>query len=187
MLLFELGIVSSMLAFPFIIPFISLVQDFLISELKVNNNIFLVGAVVFFGQTFSLILYYISMELQKKNKVIKKVEDIILVNTFEIDSSTNQQLIKNSTKYANLYIILTCVLEFFLYVLMVIFLSNVELELIYCEVFICNFCGLEVNTKKMIEARYTVEGEIEKKALQDLEQKTNLEKKNSINDDDKIY
>ena len=69
------------------------------------------------------------MELQKKNKVIKKVEDIILVNTFEIDSSTNQQLIKNSTKYANLYIILTCVLEFFLYVLMVIFLSNVELEL----------------------------------------------------------
>ena len=59
MLLFELGIVSSMLAFPFIISFISLVQDFLISELKVNNNIFLVGAVVFFGQTFSLILYYI--------------------------------------------------------------------------------------------------------------------------------
>ena len=39
----------------------------------------------------------------------------------------------------------------------------------------------------MIEARYTVEGEIEKKALQDLEQKTELEKKNSINDDDKIY
>ena len=82
MLLFELGIVSSMLAFPFIIPFISLVQDFLISELKVKNHIFLVGAVVFFGQTFSLILYYISMELQKKNKVIKKVEDIILVKTF---------------------------------------------------------------------------------------------------------
>lgn len=49
------------------------------------------------------------MELQKKNKVIKKVEDIILVNIFEIDSSTNQQLIKNSTKYGNLYIILTCV------------------------------------------------------------------------------
>ena len=60
-------------------------------------------------------------------------------------------------------------------------------ELIYCEVFIYNFCGLEVNTKKMIEARYTVEGEIEKKALQDLEQKTELEKKNSINDDDIIY
>lgn len=36
-------------------------------------------------------------------------------------------------------------------------------ELIYCEVFICNFWGLEVNTKKLIEARYTVEGEIEKK------------------------
>ena len=50
-------------------------------------------------------------------------------------------------------------------------------ELIYCEVFICYFLGLEENTKKMIDKRNADEGEIEKQSINDLEKKTELENK----------
>ena len=50
-------------------------------------------------------------------------------------------------------------------------------ELIYCEVFICYFWGLEKNTKKMIEKRNTFEGELEKQSMQDLEKKNELTNK----------
>ena len=51
-------------------------------------------------------------------------------------------------------------------------------ELIYCEVFICYFLGLEENTKKMIDKRNADEGEIEKQSINELEKKTELENKN---------
>ena len=50
-------------------------------------------------------------------------------------------------------------------------------ELIYCEVFICYFLGLEENTKKMIDKRNADEGEIEKQSINELEKKTELENK----------
>lgn len=56
-------------------------------------------------------------------------------------------------------------------------------ELIYCEVFICYFWGLEENTKKMIDKRNADEGEIEKQSLNALETKTELEKKQVSNCD----
>lgn len=60
MAMFEVGVVSSMLVFPFIIPFISLIQDVIKYHLDIPYHIFLLGAVIFLGQTLSIVLYYIS-------------------------------------------------------------------------------------------------------------------------------
>ena len=58
----------------------------------------------------------------KRNK-----EEIIMVNTFGPGSTDEQHIDHKSKEYVNFYIVLTCVLEFILYVLMMIFLSNTTL------------------------------------------------------------
>ena len=67
MILFEFGIVSSSLAFPFICPFVSLILDKLMEILNVPNHIFLLGSIIYLSQIFSLILYQISKCLVKKD------------------------------------------------------------------------------------------------------------------------
>ena len=127
MAVFEIGVVSSMLAFPFIIPFISLIEDVTKYYLQMPYHIFLLGAVIFLGQTLSIVLYYISKYLLIRKDYVKKEEEIIMVNTFGPGSTDEQHIDHKSKEYVNFYIVLTCVLEFILYVLMMIFLSNTTL------------------------------------------------------------
>lgn len=47
-----------------------------------------------------------------------------MVNTFGPNTSDEPHIDHKSKEYVNFYIVLTCVLEFILYVLMMIFLSN---------------------------------------------------------------
>ena len=77
MILFEFGIVSSSLAFPFICPFVSLILDKLMEILNVPNHIFLLSQLSILVKF--LVLFYIKFQNVSSKKIFLLSRVILLL------------------------------------------------------------------------------------------------------------
>lgn len=147
-----LGSVSSSLIYPFLCPFVNLVQDIIIHQLAMLsqfNNHQLIGSAIFFlSQMFCIFLEIISNYLQVRRSKKKGKTTLIVNNEMIEEDNEHSQVIKEKQSNLIFYVILCCVLEFCVYTGLNLFLTNlgvvqtIQLEMRALPIFVMAFLNI---------------------------------------------
>ena len=144
-----LGSVSSSLIYPFLCPFVNLVQDIIIHQLAKFNNHQLIGSAIFFlSQMFCIFLEIISNYLQVRRSKKQRKTTLIVNNEMIEEDNEHSQVIKEKQSNLIFYVILCCVLEFCVYTGLNLFLTNpgvvktIQLEMRALPIFVMAFLNI---------------------------------------------